>query len=106
MADKTASMSRIGRRYSHFHQFSTELVINGWRSPGALMDCDISTSRERRGLAAAFTLCALASVTLLANHPSGSAGGLAALLKEEATHRVIDGVVHGGFVVTLNALII
>jgi hypothetical protein len=70
------------------------------------MDCDISTSRERRGLAAAFTLCALASVTLLANHPSGSAGGLAALLKEEATHRVIDGVVHGGFVVTLNALII
>ena len=63
-------------------------------------------SSQRRGLAAAFTLCALASLTLLANHPSGSPGSFADLIKDEAAHRVIDGVVHGGFVVTLVALII
>lgn len=67
---------------------------------------DISSYRERRGLAAAFTLCALASLTLLANHPSGSPGSFALLLKDEAAHRVIDGVVHGGFCITLVALII
>jgi hypothetical protein len=63
-------------------------------------------SSQRRGLAAAFTLCALASLTLLANHPGGSPGSFADLIKDEAAHRVIDGVVHGGFVVTLVALII
>jgi len=70
------------------------------------MVCDISTPRDRRGLAAAFALCALASLTLLANHRSGGTGGLAAMIKEEATHRFFDGVVHGGFIVTLDALII
>jgi len=61
---------------------------------------------ERRGLAAAFSLCALASLTLLASHPSGSPGRFADLVKDEAAHQVIDGVVHGGFVATLVALII
>jgi hypothetical protein len=62
--------------------------------------------QERRGLAAAFTVCALASLTLLANHPGGNPGSFADLIKDEAAHQVIDGVVHGGFVITLVALII
>jgi hypothetical protein len=70
------------------------------------MTDDVSTHRQRRGLAAAFTLCALASLTLLANHPNGSPGSFADLLKDEASHRVIDAVVHGGFSITLLALII
>jgi hypothetical protein len=70
------------------------------------MSDDISTYCQRRGLAAAFTLCALSSLTLLANHPSGSPGSFADLIKDEAAHQVIDGVVHGGFVVTLVALVI
>ena len=67
---------------------------------------DISTYRERRGLAASYTLCALATLTLLASHPSGATGSFAALLKNEASHQFIDGLVHGGFIVTLVALII
>ena len=63
-------------------------------------------SSQRRGLAVAFTVCALASLTLLANHPSGSPGSFAELIKDEAAHQVIDGVVHGGFCITLVALII
>jgi hypothetical protein len=70
------------------------------------MSDDISTYCQRRGLAAAFTLCALSGLTLLANHPSGSPGSFADLIKDEAAHQVIDGVVHGGFVVTLVALVI
>ena len=70
------------------------------------MTNDISTDRQSRGLAVAFALCALASLTLLANHPSGSPGSFADLIKDEAAHRVIDGVVHGGFIITLIALTI
>jgi hypothetical protein len=61
---------------------------------------------QRRGLAAAFSLCALANLTLLASHPSGSPGRFADLVRDEAAHQVIDGVVHGGFVITLVVLII
>ena len=68
------------------------------------MPDDISC--QRRGLAAAFTVCALASLTLLANHPGGDPVSFSNLIKEEAAHQVIDGVVHGGFVVTLVALIV
>jgi hypothetical protein len=67
---------------------------------------DTSNDRQRRGLAAAFTVCALASLTLLANRPGGNPASFADLIKDEAAHQVIDGVVHGGFVVTLVALII
>jgi hypothetical protein len=70
------------------------------------MTDDISNNGERRGLAAAFALCSLASLTLLANHPSGNPGSFADLIKDEAAHQVIDGVVHGGFSITLVALII
>ena len=63
-------------------------------------------SKQCRALAAAFTVCALASLTLLASHPGGNPGSFADLLKDEAAHQVIDGVVHGGFIITLVGLII
>jgi hypothetical protein len=70
------------------------------------MTDDFPTDRQRRGLAVAFTGCAVASLTLLANHPSGNPSSFADLIKDEAAHQIIDGVVHGGFVITLVALII
>ena len=101
-----ASVFSTGRRHIHFHHISKELILDDCELPGAKMTDDISTRRARHGLAAAFALCALASLTLLAIHPSGAAGSFLALLKDEASHQVIDGVVHGGFIVTLVALII
>jgi len=68
------------------------------------MTDDISSYRERRGLAAAFALCALATLTLMANHPGGGSHGFAELLKDEANNQFIDGLVHGGFIVTLAVL--
>jgi hypothetical protein len=70
------------------------------------MTDEISSDRQRRGLAAAFTVCALASLTLLANHPNGSPGSFADLIRDEAAHQVVDGVIHGGFVITSVVLII
>lgn len=67
---------------------------------------EISSDRERRGLAGAFALCALAMLTLLATHPRGGAGSLADVLKEEARNVLTDGFVHGGFIVTLGTLIV
>jgi hypothetical protein len=66
----------------------------------------ISTYREGRGLAAAFALCALASLTLLASHPNGGARSLADFIKDAARDQYIDAFVHGGFIVTLGALIV
>jgi hypothetical protein len=70
------------------------------------MTDDISTYRSRCYLGAVFSLCALTGVTLLANHPGSSAHGVVAVINDEVAHRVVDGVVHGGFIVTLVALII
>src|SRR5271154_276276 len=68
------------------------------------MTDDISNSRERRGLALAFALCALASLALLANHPDGGARSLVDFIKDSARDQYIDGLVHGGFIVTSSAL--
>jgi hypothetical protein len=106
LADKAAQMSSIGRVATRFQQLLKQLILNERELPGAPMSDEISTYGQRRGLAAAFTLCALAGLTLLANHPSGSPGSFAVLLKDEAAHRVIDGVVHGGFCITLVTLMI
>jgi hypothetical protein len=70
------------------------------------MTDDFSSYHERRGLAAAFALCALATLMLLANHPGDGAHAIADLIKSEARNQLIDGVVHGGFIVTLGALIV
>jgi hypothetical protein len=67
---------------------------------------EISSERERRGLAGAFALCALAILTLLASHPRDAARSLADVLKDEAHSVLLNGLVHGGFIVTLAALII
>lgn len=66
----------------------------------------ISSDRERRGLAAAFALCAFAVLILLASHPKGGARSLADALNEEAHSVVLNGFVHGGFIVALATLII
>jgi hypothetical protein len=67
---------------------------------------DNSLSRERRGLAAGFALCALATLALLAAHPNGGKGSFADILKDEAQHQYIDRLVHGGFVITLGILVV
>jgi len=68
---------------------------------------DSSTYRERRTLASAFALCALATLTLLANHPSdGGAKTFADFIQSTAQSQLADAIVHGGFIVTLAALII
>jgi hypothetical protein len=43
----------------------------------------------------------IAGFALLAIHPGGEARDFLGVLKEEAANRLIDGVVHGGFVVVL-----
>jgi hypothetical protein len=63
-------------------------------------------NRTARPLAAAFALCALATLVLLASHPAAGAHDFAAVLREEAGNRLIDGVVHGGFLFVLAALIV
>ena len=45
----------------------------------------------------AFALCGVASMTVLANHPRGGTGSFAVLIKDEAAHQAIAGVVHGRF---------
>jgi hypothetical protein len=52
-------------------------------------------------IGAALIATAVASLALLANHPGGNAHDFPGLLQEEAANRVMDAVVHGGFVVVL-----
>jgi hypothetical protein len=59
-----------------------------------------------RKLAAAFALCGLATLVLLANHPASGARDFAGVLREEAANQLMDGVVHGGFIFVLAALIV
>jgi hypothetical protein len=70
------------------------------------MTVEDSTHRERRGLAAAFALCAVATATLLGNHPDGGSGSFADMLQSEARNQLRDAIVHGGFVVTLCVLMV
>jgi hypothetical protein len=72
-------------------------------SGGTVTD-KISTLRGRRGLAAAFALCAMASLALMASHPDGNTRNLAEFIQDAARNRFRDGLVHGGFIVTLGAL--
>jgi len=60
----------------------------------------------RYRLAGAFVLCSLATLTLLANHPMAGGHGLADLIRAEARNQFADGLVHGGFIVTLSVLIV
>src|SRR5580704_18017641 len=64
----------------------------------------LANYREACGLGIAFSLCALATLTLLANHPNAGAHDLADFIKEEARNQFIDGLVHGGLIATQGAL--
>ena len=70
------------------------------------MTASLTIDREHRGLAAAYALCALAILALLVTHPSERAGSLAEFLTHAAQNRIRDGLVHGGFIVTLGALVV
>jgi hypothetical protein len=61
---------------------------------------------RHRWLAVSFAMCATATATLLVNHPSGAAGTFADTLRTQASHQLADALVHGGFILTLCALMV
>jgi hypothetical protein len=67
---------------------------------------DTPSLRQRRTLAAAFAACALATLTLLASHPTSGAHNFAEFIQYESQHQFMDALVHGGFIVTLGALLV
>lgn len=70
------------------------------------MGTDTSAAPAHRGLAIAFGLCGVAMLLLLSSHPRGGGGTVADILKQEALNQRVDGVVHGGMIVVLTALIV
>ena len=70
------------------------------------MIAEMSAAPARRGLAIAFALCGVATLLLLSSHPAGGGATLADILKHEAQNQRVDGLVHGGMVVVLTALIV
>jgi hypothetical protein len=70
------------------------------------MTHDTLSRRQRRSLAAAFAACALATLTLLASHPNSGAHNFAEFIQYESQHQLVDALVHGGFIVTLGALMV
>jgi hypothetical protein len=60
----------------------------------------------RYRLAGAFAFCSLATLTLLANHPMPGGHTLVDRIQAEARNQFVDGLVHGGFIVTLSVLIV
>lgn len=65
------------------------------------MDEKKNTPESQRGVGAVLALSAIVSVVLLASHPEGSAHDFAGMLKEEAAGRLMDAIVHGGFIAVL-----
>jgi hypothetical protein len=64
------------------------------------------TLSGRRWLAGAFAFCSFATLTLLANHPAAGGHTIVDLIKAEASNQLADALVHGGFILTLSALIV
>jgi hypothetical protein len=65
------------------------------------------TLSQRRRLAAVFAFCSVAILLLLANHPmDAAAAAVADLIRAEARNRLLDGVIHGGFVAISSILIV
>jgi hypothetical protein len=67
------------------------------------------TPEERisaRALAAGLAIGGVATLALLVSHPGAGAHPFAELLKEEARNQLAVGVIHGGFIVTLGALLV
>ena len=65
---------------------------------------------QARWLAAGFAVCAVATGTLLVSHIAGAGAGggrsFAEMLKAEAANQLSDAFIHGGFIVTLCALMV
>lgn len=59
------------------------------------------TQRSARAPGLVLIATAIATVVLLAIHPDGNAKDFAGVLRDEASNRGIDAVVHGGFIVIL-----
>lgn len=65
----------------------------------------MTTENSMRGLAAGFAACGVAMAALLVSHPGGGGGAsFAEVLRAEAGGKVLDAIVHGGFIVTLCVL--
>ena len=60
-----------------------------------------NSADRSRGVGILLVATAIASVALLLNHPGDHATDFAGVLKEEAANQMINGVVHGGFIVVL-----
>jgi hypothetical protein len=58
-------------------------------------------TRRKRGMGALLAITGVLQIVLLANHPGGAAHDFAGVLREEAANRVMNAVVHGGFIVVL-----
>src|SRR5271155_4344604 len=56
---------------------------------------------QRTASGAVLILAGVLEIALLALHPEGSARDFAGMLREEASGRLIDALVHGGFIVLL-----
>jgi hypothetical protein len=59
-----------------------------------------------RTLAAGLALCSMATFALLLSHPGGGARTFTELLQAEARDQLTAAMVHGGFMVTLGALLV
>ena len=67
---------------------------------------DTATTPPRDGkpiTGAVLIATAAASLVLLVNHPGGQARDFAGVLQEEAANRMMDALVHGGFVAVLQS---
>jgi len=54
-----------------------------------------------RGVGLVLMATAIATIALLLNHPAEQATDFPGVLKEEAANQLLNGIVHGGFVVVL-----
>ncbi|HEX4295270.1 MAG TPA: hypothetical protein VHZ29_14135 [Rhizomicrobium sp.] len=59
------------------------------------------TEPSTRGAGILSIATGIAAFALLANHPGGAAHDFAGVLRDEAANRVMDAVVHGGFIAVL-----
>jgi hypothetical protein len=60
-----------------------------------------TTETSTRGAGILAIATGITAFALLANHPGGTAHDFAGVLREEAANRVMDAVVHGGFIAVL-----
>ncbi len=61
----------------------------------------LKDDRSNRGAGLLLGLTGLSTIVLLALHPESNAHDFAGLLHDEAADRVIDAIVHGGYIVVL-----